>query len=117
MRRTDTFLPLLLLAAMFAVLWSLYAFAGQAPPESVWMLTDWCLSLFIVYWLIIDARSRHRVPCHDFGFLVYIFMPVAVPWYLVWTRGMRGLLTLGAFAGLFLLPRVAFVVVWTLRFA
>jgi hypothetical protein len=106
-----------MLAAISAAVWSLYALSGETPPDSVVYLTGYSQSLFILYWLMIDARRRHRVPCHEFGFLVGLFMPVSLAWYLVWTRGLRGLLVFGGVVALWILPSAAWFVVRVFRFA
>ena len=94
MKTIGTFGPLLLLAAMLAIVASMYVILGQEPPQSVLTLTSTVQFLFILYWVVLDARRRRRVPCHDFGFLVVLYMPVSLVWYLVWSRGLRGLLPL-----------------------
>src|SRR5437660_10290483 len=103
MRALGAFGPLVALAAILAAFASLYGLLGERPPRDLEPLFA-SQALFLVYWVVIDARRRHRVPCHDFGFLVGVFFPVALPWYLVWTRGLKGLLLLGFFLFLLMLP-------------
>ena len=115
MRALSTFGPLLLLSAILAVFASVYGLLGQEPPESVLRLSSTVQVLFILYWVVVDARRRRQVPCHDFGFLVGVFLPVSLAWYLVWTRGMRGLLLLTGFAILVILPQVCAMLVLSLK--
>lgn len=57
-----------------------------------------------ILWVYCDAgRSDFEKP-FDFGFLVYIFWPVALPWYLVSTRGVEGVLIFLGFIALWIGP-------------
>ena len=115
MRVLSTVGPLLLLSAMLAIVASVYVLLGEEPPQSVLTLSSTVQSLFILYWVVVDARRRRRVPCHDFGFLVGIYLPVSLIWYLVWSRGLRGLLLLGGFVVLVALPQICAVLVGILK--
>jgi hypothetical protein len=115
MRAFITFGPLLLLSVILATFVSMYVLLGQEPPERIMRLSGTVQLLFILYWVVVDARCRRRVPCHDFGFLVGVFLPVSLAWYLVWTRGLRGLLLLGGFALLLIVPQLCAILVGLLK--
>ena len=55
-------------------------------------------------------------PCFDFGFLVAVFFPISLVWYAFWSRGVRGVLLLGAMLGLMLIPWLSAIVVLLLRY-
>jgi len=114
-RELGTFGPLLGLAAILASFASMYVVLGKVPPDEYASLAGPIQQLFIVYWVILDARHRRRIPCHDFGFLVAVFLPVSLGWYLIWTRGLKGLLLLGAFAILVVAPQFCATIVWLLE--
>jgi hypothetical protein len=116
MRGLGGLAPLLVLVAILAVFASMYALQDEHLPEGVELLSGICLSLFVVYWIMLDARQRRRVPCHDFGFLVCVFLPVSLAWYVIWTRGLRGLLLLGFLMLVFAIPSLSAVFAWWLRF-
>jgi hypothetical protein len=111
MQAIAAFGPLLLLSASVAMFASIYALLGEQPPENVLRLFSTVQVLFILYWVVIDARRRRCVPCHDFGFLVGVFLPVSLAWYVVWTRGLRGLLLLAGFALLVIAPQLCAILV------
>jgi hypothetical protein len=115
MRGLGAFGPLLGLAAILATFMSVYVILGEQPPESFLSLYGPLQFLFILYWTIIDAHHRQRVPCHDFGFLVGLFFPVSLAWYVMWTRGIKGLVTLGVLGALFVLPFFCATVVGVLK--
>lgn len=85
---------------------------GLAPSPTFQVATSFCWSLLLAFWIVADARRRKCVPCFDFGFFCYVFLPIAVPWYCLWSRGPRGVLTLVAFAALWLVPYMIASVVW-----
>jgi hypothetical protein len=88
---------------------------GPPPSETVQVLTSLALALAFVLWVMVDARTRRQIPCYDFGFLVAVFFPASLVWYVLWSRGWRGLLILSAFGGLMLLPMVCASVAWIIR--
>jgi hypothetical protein len=104
----------ILVAAVIAVtaLLIIHATVGPPPSETVQFLTSFGLVLAFILWVTADARSRRRTPCYDFGFLVVVFFPASLVWYVLWSRGWRGLLTLAALVGLMLLPYVSATVAW-----
>jgi hypothetical protein len=105
---------LLLLAFSLSAFNSLYVFSGVPYSLLADFIVVYTLPLAIMTWVVWDARSRHCTPCYDFGFLVYLGWIVAIPGYLVWTRGWRGLLILGGFVVLLLLPWIVPAVVFSL---
>lgn len=86
----------------------------ELRTSPVVLATSWVWSMMIVVWLESDARRR-RLPCFDFGLFAYLFWPITLIWYCVWSRGWMGLLTvLGVFA-LFYAPFFAATVVGVIR--
>jgi len=92
-----------------------YAAAGVPPSTAAALLTSCGLAVAFILWIVDDARSRRCVPCFDFGFLVAVFFPASLAWYVLWTRGRRGLTTLVALFALMLLPWLSTVVTWLVR--
>ncbi len=91
-------------------------FVRPAPSDEVVFLTSFGVGLALILWVTMDARSRRQTPCYDFGFLVGIFFPASLVWYVLWTRGWRGLLTLAALLGLMLLPWLCAFVTAIIRY-
>jgi hypothetical protein len=114
-RGLSAFGPLLGLASILAIFASVYVLLGEEPPDGFSSLYGPIYFLFILSWMILDARRRRGVPCHDFGFLIGIFFPVSLAWYLIWTRGIKGLLMLAVFGFLFILPFLGALVIGVLK--
>jgi hypothetical protein len=84
----------------------------MAPSPTFQLVASFCWSLLLAFWIVADARRRNCVPCFDFGFFCYLFLPVAVPWYCFWSRGLRGAFMLITFAVLWLVPYLAATIFW-----
>jgi hypothetical protein len=114
MRSIAPFLPMIALSCLLSLMNVAAIARGVLPPTS--LLVDYAASGFLLLWVVTDARRRRCVPCHEFAFLVGVFLPVALPWYVFWTRGWRGLRVLAAFAGLILVPWAIGVVAYLIRY-
>src|SRR5262245_31082295 len=73
------------------------------------------LPLVISSWVVADARKRDRRLCYDFDSFVYFAWPLVVPVYLVQTRGVRALLTLLCFAGIWIVAGMGGLILRSLR--
>jgi hypothetical protein len=107
--------PMTILVAAVAALSALFIshVATSTPPsEEAQVLTSYGVTLAVVLWVIADARTRRKTPCYDFGFLVAIFFPASLLWYVFWSRGWRGLLTLSTLVGLMLVPWLSASIAW-----
>lgn len=92
-----------------------YVATGRTPSDTVQRLIATGLALALILWITVDARVRHRTPCYDFGFLMAIFFPVSLVWYVLWSRGWKGLLTLVGLIGLWFVPWVTAMAAWIFR--
>jgi hypothetical protein len=113
------FAPLGILIAVVA-LFSIFQFAcvtlGTSDLEIAAQLTSTGLSLAFVIWMMADARIRRRTPCFEFGFLVAVYFPLSLAWYVFWSRGWRALFTLAGFFVLMFLPWLTAAMAWILRY-
>jgi hypothetical protein len=114
--------PLRPLAILFAtvVLFSAFQFGsvalGTTDAELTTRLTSFGLTLAFIVWIMVDARSRRRTPCYEFGFLIAIYYPVSLVWYVFWSRGWRAILMLAGFFVLMLLPALSAILAWIFRY-
>jgi hypothetical protein len=104
--------PLLLFSMTLTALLATYLAAGLTPSTEFEIVASLSWSLLLALWVVADARRRTGIPCFDFGFYCYVFLPFVVPWYCFWSRGWRGVLTLTTIAGLWLAPFIIANVVW-----
>jgi hypothetical protein len=109
--------PLLLFAVTLTGLLTTYLALGLAPSTTFEFVAAFSWSLLLAFWVVTDARCRTSIPCFDFGFFCYVFLPFVVPWYCFWSRGWRGALTLVGLACLWLAPYVIASIVWLVLYA
>jgi hypothetical protein len=99
--------------------YGVYLGAELELPAAIALLY-WLGFLWAVgWWLRTDIRKRGVAVAYDLGFFLYIAWPVVMPYYLVKTRGAKGLLLIlgfiAAYFGAEILGMVLAVFVITLR--
>jgi len=104
--------PLVILAAAESVILSSYVVLGTSLSPLQMVILPSAIAFFMMLWVLEDAHRRQGFPCYDFGFFVALGFPFSVVWYLLWTRGLRGLLVIGIFLGLYLTPWLCAIGVW-----
>jgi hypothetical protein len=62
--------------------------------------------LLFAMWVYLDRRDRRLELPYEFEAFVFFAWPFALPYYLVKSRGARGILLFVAFVALFVLPSV-----------
>jgi hypothetical protein len=73
-------------------------FRRQIEPPVIFTLIRWVGLLWVMgWWLRTDSRKRAVHSVYDMGFFLYIAWPLVMPYYLVKTRGAKGLLFVLAF--------------------
>jgi hypothetical protein len=72
----------------------------QIDPPGAFSLLRWVGLLWIFgWWLRADSRKRDVACVYDIGFFLCIAWPVVMAYYLVETRGAKGLLLILGFVG------------------
>ena len=73
-------------------------FASEIEPSPAFTLIDSIGLLWLVgWWLLTDSRKRGVAWVYDMGFFLSIAWPLIIPYYLLKTRGAKGLLLILAF--------------------
>jgi len=62
--------------------------AATGPAE---LLLPILWSLFATGWCLFDGRMRNKPPISGALLVIFIFFPVGLPAYCIWSRGLRGL--------------------------
>ena len=104
--------PLLLFSFISTAFYIVYLTLGRVPSEAFEVLVSFGWTLLLGLWIVSDARRSKRTPCFDFGLFCFMFLPVVVPWYCIWSRGWRGALTLLMLVCIWLAPPIVATVVW-----
>jgi len=80
----------------------------------LWSLT---LAIILVAWVRADRRARQFSVPFEFDVFVLFFWPVAVPFYLCWTRRWKGLLITLGFLGVLIAPAIVAATVYVVSTA
>jgi hypothetical protein len=71
------------------------------PPPAFTFLYPLALLWVVGWWLRVDSRQRGVAWVFDMGLFLYIAGPFFMPYYLLKTRGVKGLLVMLAVAGVY----------------
>ena len=104
--------PLIALSICMGIIEVLMNLQGKEVSESTQLVWGIVFVMLSILWAYYDADRIDFEKPLDFGFLVYVFWPVAFPWYLVKTRGVDGVLVFFGFILIWLGPWLAGLVAY-----
>ena len=112
-KKNLTLFALLLMACAITVVEVVLNSKGEVVSDVT--QTFWGLSSLIltIIWAMADSESNDFERPFDFGFLMYMFWPIALPYYLCKTRGIDGLVLYIGFIAIWLGPWLAGLVAYT----
>jgi hypothetical protein len=88
-------------------------------PESVTLIYAVGMLWVVGWWLGTDSRRRGVLSVYDLGFFLYLAWPVVMPYYLVKTRGAKGLLAIlvfvAAYVGAAIIGTILSVAIFAMR--
>ena len=98
------------------------AIVGAAAPRDalvqsrgVNVLGSLCVAILVAKWIETDRKVLGQAPLFDEGFFIYIAGPAYLPFYLLATRGRRGISSVLGLLGLFVLSTLPAVVIFAAR--
>lgn len=104
---------LILLSAGMAAVEVMLNSQGEVASDSTQSLWGLIFLVVTIVWAMADSETNEFEKPFDFGFLMYIFWPVALPYYLVSTRGLEGIVVFFGLIGIWLGPWLAGLVAYT----
>jgi hypothetical protein len=87
-----TYLPLFIVAVFYGVFIGLQL--TRNTDSHIVFVVQFLMAACCAVWVTRDARRRRRFPFFDFGTLILFTCGIALPIYLIWTRGWRGVVLL-----------------------
>jgi len=66
-------------------------------PQGITLISFFGMLWVVGWWLRMDSRRRGVLSVYDLGFFLYLAWPLVMPYYLLKTRGARGLLVILGF--------------------
>lgn len=104
---------LILLAISMAAVEVFLNSSGEVVSDSTQSLWGLVFLIVTIVWAMADSDINEFEKPFDFGFLMYIFWPVYLPYYLISTRGIEGIVLFFGFMGIWLGPWLAGLVAYT----
>jgi len=106
LRAVLSFIPLILLTLIFTSMGGVLAVNHLRVPQESVSLESLAQQLFVALWVYVDRQGRQlRLP-YEFEAFVFFAWPIALPYYLIKSRGARGVLLAAVFFALLILPSV-----------
>ena len=94
-----TLLYLFLIITQFVA--GIYLASGHEPPPMFSAIYVFGFLWMIGWWLRDDAKGRGIGWVYDIGFFLYLAWPLVMPYYLLNSRGAKGILAVLAFIGVY----------------
>jgi len=98
---------LVLATCLTSLLAASYGATGEPPSLLGELILGFVPPLVVLSWVLADASERSCVPCFDFGFVLWVFLPISLVWYVLSTRGRKGLRLLFGLLGLLVAPWIS----------
>lgn len=106
LRAALSFIPLILLTVIFACFGGVLGANHVRVPREFSSLESLAQQLFVALWVYLDRQGRCLNLAYEFEAFVFFAWPIVLPYYLVKSRGARGLLLVVVFFVLLGLPSV-----------
>jgi hypothetical protein len=90
----------------------LYFASGLERPPAFALLNSAALLWLFGWWAVRDSRGRGLPWIYDFGFFLTVAWPLVAPYYLLKTRGAKGLILIVAFVAAYVAAGVTGVLFW-----
>ncbi len=97
-------ISIVLLSALVSIAEFVLSSQGVFLTEQTQVIWALLFCFMTIWWVWGDAEEKSIARHLDFGFHLYIFLPLALPAYLIKTRGMSGLFWVAGFFALWLAP-------------
>ena len=90
---------LTLISGIYVVYWAAFAMRFVSGQSVLAAVQGWLVVGMFTWWVKEDSRETHYWPAFHYAWLLMFLWPVAIPHYLVHTRGWRGLRIFPMFVG------------------
>jgi hypothetical protein len=86
---------------------------GGAPSESTHMLWYFGFSVLVAVWLKNDIAERGSPATREYpNFIIFLIWPILLPYHLLKTRGVEGLLLFVGFVATYIAPYFVQLATW-----
>ena len=105
-------LSIFLLSLTYAFVASYVVYKGGEVSEGTDLLWSFIFALVIALWTNNDAKAQGLYRPYEYSYFIFLFWPVVLPYHLVKTRKIEGLMVFLGVLLLFVLPFFTSLFVW-----
>ncbi len=106
-------LTLILLAFGVGVIEVMLNSKGEVVSDTTQTFWGFIFFILSILWAMADANDNDFKKPFDFDFLMYLFWPIAFPYYLFSTRGLEGIVLYFGFVSIWTGPWLAGLIAYT----
>jgi hypothetical protein len=92
---------LIIIAGISSVQSFLITYYDQESSQLFDIYFEFCFALFLAWWVQKDRFYKAKDAPYEYLAFIFFFWLVALPWYLIKTRGWKGILVFSGFLSLF----------------
>jgi hypothetical protein len=101
MKIATPLIALIVIAGFTSVQAFLLAYYDQEPSRANELFWSFGFPLFLAWWVQKDRFYKAKDAPYEYLAFIYIFWIIALPWYLIQTRGWKGILIFSGFLFLY----------------
>lgn len=103
---------LVLISAAYSAAAGYAVQAGNSLSDRTGYLWVIIFSLLVALWAKNDAESKNQQKPFEYSYFVFLLWPAVLPYHLIKSRGMEGLVLFFGFCLVYVLPDVVAVTMW-----
>ncbi len=103
---------LLIISVSYTVVAAITAFKGGMLSERTGVLWIICFAMLVALWAKNDAKARGERKPFEYSYFVFLLWPAVLPYHLIKSRGIDGLVMFIGFLAIHELPSMVTVVAY-----
>ena len=111
-RQTWIVAGLLIMSLLYSVVAVYLVIKGGAVSDRTGLLWVLSYAVLVALWAQNDKELRHEQKPFEYSFFVFLFWPLVLPYHLIRSRGMDGLLMFIGFVAMHELPFYVATIAW-----
>ena len=100
------------MAILYSMVGAYLVIEGGSVSERTGLLWVLIFAILVALWATNDKSVRREEKPFEYSFFVFLFWPIALPYHLIRSRGVEGLLMFLGFLTIHELPTFVMTMVW-----
>ena len=112
MQLITKFNTLLAFSILYSILISILSYSGEWVSDETDLFYGFSTSFLIAWWVKDDMSRKRFYGPYEFPAFIFFGLPVVLPYYLIKTRGWKGILNTAGFFTLIMGPYVLAIIIY-----